>query len=292
MPNEHLLAEGLSRYGIPFPKRYRKSGKFMRWGERRGSTKYWAIPVGDGYIYGDFSTGLSSYIFPDKSLTKRENQKRRKAIEELRENLGKKMRQEEARAAKRAWEIWEYAKAAPHEHPYLKKKQIKPYSVRVDNRNRLIIPLLNIDNKISSIQYIYPNGCKQYLKEAEKRGMFFPIQSQVDNPTRIVLSEGYATGASIFESFDDGKLSVVCCMDAGNLSPVAKLFRAKCPNAELIICSDNDQYGAINAGLEKAIEAGASIRAYVVFPVFKDETMRPTDFNDLFVLDGAEAVRE
>jgi putative DNA primase/helicase len=81
-------------------------------------------------------------------------------------------------------------------------------------------------------------------------------------------------------------------MDAGNLSPVAKLFRAKYPDKEITICTDNDKFKEHNTGLEKAIEAGASIRACVVFPEFKDETMRPTDFNDLFVLDGAEAVRE
>lgn len=39
-----------------------------------------------------------------------------------------------------------------------------------------------------------------------------------------------------------------------------------------------------NTGIEKAKEAGIVINAVVVFPIFKDTSTNPTDFNDLHIL--------
>jgi putative DNA primase/helicase len=80
--------------------------------------------------------------------------------------------------------------------------------------------------------------------------------------------------------------------DSGNLKPVAEAIKAKYGDKEIIIAADNDQYYENrNPGLEKAWEAAKSIGSYVVKPEFKDVSMKPKDFNDLHILEGADAVR-
>ncbi len=85
---------------------------------------------------------------------------------------------------------------------------------------------------------------------------------------------------------------IVCCFDAGNLSPVAVNIRNNYPNVEIIICADNDDFKDRNTGIEEAKKAGNAIGAYVVYPKFKDLTAKPTDFNDLHCREGLDVVRE
>lgn len=54
---------------------------------------------------------------------------------------------------------------------------------------------------------------------------------------------------------------------------------------EIIICADND-----SLGLSKAIEAGKTIDAVTVFPVFPHGFTNLTDFNDLASLNGLASV--
>ena len=68
---------------------------------------------------------------------------------------------------------------------------------------------------------------------------------------------------------------------------VAKKFRNHYPNTEMVICADSD-----HIGIKKAKEVGKIINAIVVFPIFKDISTNPTDFNDLHRLEGFEAVKE
>ena len=60
----------------------------------------------------------------------------------------------------------------------------------------------------------------------------------------------------------------------------------------MTICADNDCYSQQNIGLEKAKGVALFSNAQVIVPQFKDASMNPTDFNDLFVLEGKDAVKE
>jgi putative DNA primase/helicase len=69
---------------------------------------------------------------------------------------------------------------------------------------------------------------------------------------------------------------------------VASALRGKYPAKEIIICADNDEKGA---GLEHAKDAAKFSNATVVFPLFKDSSSNPTDFNDLHQREGLNEVR-
>lgn len=80
--------------------------------------------------------------------------------------------------------------------------------------------------------------------------------------------------------------------DATNLMPVAKHIRNHYPDKEIIICADNDQFTEGNPGLTKAKEAANAVNATVIFPKFNSLESRPTDFNDLYQLEGLDCVRK
>jgi hypothetical protein len=73
---------------------------------------------------------------------------------------------------------------------------------------------------------------------------------------------------------------------------VAKALRAKFPALRLLICADNDQFTDGNPGVAKAREACEATGAAWVAPSFDSLETRPTDFNDLHALQGAEEVRD
>jgi putative DNA primase/helicase len=90
--------------------------------------------------------------------------------------------------------------------------------------------------------------------------------------------------------------------DAGGLLALAKVVRELYPNARLIFCADDDYKTYIrgqhvNVGRKKAKsaawEVGGAMKksAGVIYPIFKKRTNEKwTDFNDLHVVDGLDAV--
>ena len=166
------------------------------------------------------------------------------------------------REAVRAKAYDEYQRATPNgaeQHPYciLKKisgfnKQIKIITNSQQNdickNGDLIIPLVNIRtrkfqslqritfNKMSNGKHmkgIYPNTT---LKEA------CYIFQEV-RPSKIIICEGFATGASIFSTCRD-RAVVIAAMTCHNMLNIAEAVKHY--NLPLIIAGDNDEAG-INA---------------------------------------------
>jgi len=61
--------------------------------------------------------------------------------------------------------------------------------------------------------------------------------------------------------------------------------------AEIVICADDDRWTEGNPGLTKAKAAADAYGVRLISPKFKDLSSKPTDFNDLHVLKGIEAVK-
>ncbi len=182
-------------------------------------------------------------------------------------------------------------------HPYLEKKGIEPIGVRVNEKNQLLIPVRNKDEQIRGIQYINADGSKYFKTGMEKKGNFCMINPHQNDPAQlgkepaqILICEGYATACSLHEATD---LHVAVAFDSGNLGIVAENLRHKNPNAELIICADNDHSKKINVGVEKAKEAVTKSCGTLKTPVFtlEERTQGLTDFNDLHKSQGIEAVK-
>lgn len=221
-------------------------------------------------------------------------------------------------AAAIANQIWEASADATDDHPYLKSKGIKAHGLRVGkwekvnketgevrliSSNALLVPVCDSQRKIHALQAIFPsklaamgNRNKDFLTDGAKRGLFYPIGKPMmhDGKPVFVLCEGYATGASIHEC--TGHL-VLVCFDAGNLPVVAQAIhesmKAKQKEAIIILAADNDRWTTQpveNPGVYHAKNAAKAVNGLLVVPDFVALDGEPTDFNDLHLREGAEAV--
>lgn len=231
--------------------------------------------------------------------------------------LAEKARHEAAAAAANA--LWEASADATNDHPYLKSKGVKAHGLRVGkwekisqttgevrliSDNALLVPVADKSRKIKSLQAIFPaklqsmgNRNKDYLTDGPKRGLFFVIGNKplIHNGMPVfILCEGYATGASIHEC--TGHM-VLVCFDAGNLTVVAEAMKQSAAEKGseyiIILAADNDRWTSKpveNPGVYHAKNAAKAVNGLLVIADFQSLDGEPTDFNDLHLREGAEAV--
>ncbi len=192
--------------------------------------------------------------------------------------------QREAVARAKASDIW--AKSLPCEfHPYLSRKGIAAHGLRL-YKETLVVPLLDSEGDLHSLQFIFKDGQKRFLAGGKTLGHYYLI-GEPEN--LICIAEGFATAASIHESTG---FAVVVAFNAGNLQSVAQTIHHYYPNLPVVICADDDYETDPNVGLLRAAEAARSIGGYVVAPEFiGSRPENATDFNDLFLHGGPDAVR-
>lgn len=242
-----------------------------------------------------------------------EEQARRKAESEARRQAAELERQQTQQRVKgTAQKIWNSSRPASLSHPYLAAKGItNPDAIaglrqnKYKDNDNLIIPVL-YENEIVNLQSINQDGGKRFLAGGQVQGAYAFIGKADDvEKVGVVMAEGYATAASIYEA--TGK-PVIIAFDAGNMVAVAERLAQKLPqNVPVVIAVDND---ASQTGIKKARQAAALLgdRATAIQPEFSmtqiqqyqkgkgvDEKGRPplpSDFNDLHKLAGLEAVRQ
>ena len=219
MADIDLLYAGLDREGIEKPgNNARTSNGFMRWGK---NDRYWAKEVDDGYLFGDFSQDISEHIFPysDETLSPEERRQRARQIERARQEMAENLKKQQEATAQEALKRWQRLPRCEN-HPYLRKKQVPAYHLRVDG-DCLVIPLYDRDGKIWSLQYINKEGEKRFLSGGKTKGCFFPI-GKIDDT--IIICEGYATGASIYQATHK---AVAVAFNVGNLESVILALKNK-----------------------------------------------------------------
>lgn len=233
--------------------------------------------------FGDWKQGIShkwtSYKTNDLS------QKDIEAIKQARLKQAAILRAETERnhetARLKAVDMWTKAPLASTAHPYLIRKQVGAYGIKQLN-DLLLIPLIDTAGFLRNLQTITPNSDKRFLKGGIKRGMFAPLGT-LRGANHAYLCEGYATGASIYEAYQQ---PTICALDAGNLLPVAQAIRAKYPTLHIILIADNDRATAIktgiNVGIDKAKKVAESVPLITVqVPQFNDDApLELSDFND------------
>lgn len=178
-------------------------------------------------------------------------------------------------------------------HMYLTIKDVKPFGPLYESQYELYpdwlaLPLQDITGTVHSMQFIDADGTKKFLYQGRVQGCFYPVSKVPGGP--VLICEGYATGASLYEATG---WTTICAMNCGNLMAVAKAFREQFPNRSIVICADNDQFTEGNPGLTKARETVKAISGILATPDFSDSDLgeRPTDFNDLHRLSGLREVR-
>jgi putative DNA primase/helicase len=259
----------------------------------------------------------STYQKPSAEELKKREAAAAKRAQEAAEQEAK----EHADAAACAVRIWGDATPAS-EHSYLTKKGIKAHGLRIGTwevidgltgeivtiPGCLLIPMMDRQRKLHSLQAIEPSGKKRYLRGGAKRGHFHVIGTaprKHQDKLVFVIVEGYATGASVHEC--TGHL-VLCVFDRSNMNTVAQALRERAPDAIILFAADNDQWNRdkngnpVNPGVEDANEAAQAVSGMVAVPPFtkadatgtdeKGHAIGPTDWNDWHLAHGAESVAE
>ncbi len=267
-------------------------------------------------------TGESGYWCGKNNYDKASKDEIEKAKKEYALKIKEAKEQQESFYKKRQIELTQYyVKAALcYDHEYLAKKGVKPTNIIKQDKDKILIPLVDINGALWNIQTIDNQGEKLYQYGAKKKGMFFPVGWKPSEgiPDKLVVCEGVATGLSIYEATNR---LVACAMDVHNIKPVIVSLKDKNPNIEIIIAPDNDQWRfktprdksvndidpntikgddplwaewrnkgfLYNIGLEKAKDVALKHDCYVCIPDFKcDDPDKLKDFNDLYVKYGAE----
>lgn len=190
-------------------------------------------------------------------------------MSEARKQSNLELREKRTKAAQQANSIWSKTIDCPDTHPYLVKKNVKAHGVRLSG-DKLVIPMLDIEGKLHSIQTIDGQGNKRFLSGGRKKGCFLTLGSPQD---AINIAEGYSTSATLYETTG---IPTAVSFDAGNLIHVAKAWRSKHPALEITICADNDTHTPINTGVIKAREAALAVGGVVAIPPCHG------DFNDFY----------
>ncbi len=258
-------------------------------GDRSGSKNGWLVLHLDGVAagaFGSWKTGeqhtwcakASSELTPDERI---EHRARIDAAKQARRDEERRVKVAAGEEARRQWKA---AATDVGEHPYLARKNVQAHGLRADAGD-LLVPVHGSDGTLSSIQRIRPDGTKRFLPGGAVAGRYHAIGRVTD---RVVVCEGYATGATIHEACGH---AVAVAFNAGNLEPVARAIRAKYPGVAILIAADDDAATAQNPGRTKATAAALAAGGVVAVPDFgRSRPDAVSDFNDLAGLRGLAAV--
>lgn len=234
-----------------------------------------------------FHEDLGEVIWRSDGLHTLSTEKQEEKVDELKKLRQHRLDEKEGQLAENRDVLTKYLgslPAASTRNPYLQRKQVYSDGLLM-NGNELIIPVHYFQGNFINAQRIWPDGTKRFYKECGKKGACHVIQG--DDST-ILIAEGYATAATCHDA--TGFTSIMA-IDCGNIYEVVKSVRSK-TNVPIVIVADNDKYKEKNTGLEAAKKAAATFEGVSVFiPEFQDETTKPTDANDLMLLEGRDELR-
>ncbi|TDN67164.1 PriCT-2 domain-containing protein [Paraburkholderia sp. BL10I2N1] len=213
-----------------------------------------------------------------------------------------------AAAAREAVSIWQWARPVGPQHPYLVHKDVMPVNTlreleatelrallgyapksadEVLSGRVLIVPV-RIGDALSTLELIDEQGRKSALAGGAKGGGYWMTDippAQGDHGDPILIAEGVATALSAHRATG---WFAVAALSSGNLRRVARTWRERYPDADLLVLAD------LGPGQERAEHAATDASARLALPVFAPHAriadVAPTDFNDMAVLAGLEAV--
>lgn len=156
---------------------------------------------------------------------------------------------------------------------YMLAKGIFPQDGALTDKDgkKTYLPVVDVDGKQWSMQYIQENGVKRFAKDSRKEGCFHVVggMAELAAAPALVISEGYATAATLKESLG---FPTVSAFDSGNLAHVALALHQKFPEKPLVIAGDDDRHlevsQGINPGRSKALETAKLVGGKVLLPVF------------------------
>ena len=159
----------LHRYRVHDEKQGHKSGAYLVHtdGWPAGYVQDWRTGLKENWKYdaSDLSDEQRKYFNSDE-FKKKAEEEHRKAEE--------KRRKKRANQSERARILYDTLKQAPDSHPYLLRKHVKNYGLRLNEGScALAVPLWNISGRLLSIQWINEDGQKLFFEGAELKGAFY-----------------------------------------------------------------------------------------------------------------------
>ena len=246
---------GVIQFDLPSMTRFHCAG------DKRGTLNgFWrgfsdGIPAG---VFGSWKTG-QQHNWTMGSADKWSDADRASytaKIERIRAEREAEQANAQAEVAKSATARFNALPDASPEHPYCVRKRIQPLNAKIDD-DLLVLPIVDWDGCIHSLQTIAPNGRKMMLKGGRKKGLHINIGGNPEG--RLLICEGYATGCSLAEMDPDAE--VIACIDAYNARAVAQATRECFPKREIVLCGDHDP-----VGVRCATAAARAIGGLVLIP--------------------------
>lgn len=244
--------------------------------------------------------------------TPEELAERRRIAAERAAKEGAEIARERADTAKKAAAIWKAATEAKSDHPYLSRKRVSsvatlreidagkaaailgypPKSGGDQLAGRLLVVPVKQGDGISTLELIDESGRKAALAgRGSKVGGYWATERLPDGDGAgliLQIGEGVATVLSASEATGH---PAIAALSSGNLPAVAKAMRERYPAAVIVILADLVKAtGEPDPHAIEAAKVGAGRTAIPDFGSDRDPDM--TDFNDMLILDGAEAVAQ
>lgn len=292
--------DSIQAAGLTPPDAIIDDGKLRRFASngKRGDDAGWYVFHANGIAagcFGDWRTGIAETWRADigRTLTASEETAHRAKVDAMRKQREADEAAGHATAAADAAARWKDARPAAADHPYLKRKGVKPHGTRVGRDGWLLVPMRDASGKLWNLERIAPaksddgGNEKKGLFRGRRTGCYYSIGG-VGGAAALCIVEGAATAASVHEATG---YPVAAAFNAGNLLAVAKALRDKFPDLPLILCADDDAATPGNPGLTKAREAARVVGGLLAIPDFgADRPDKASDFNDLATARGLEAV--
>lgn len=287
------LADAFNQAGLEYPDGVDvgRNSRFSTNGDKRNLSGWLRpFPDGKGAAFGCWRDG-ASFIWQQRhdGATKptSDELKQAKAQAAIARKQAERERDElHSNTAKMPAAEYAGLPAATGENAYCKRKGIvPPDNIKQGQRGQLVIPVYDGDGRLQSVQDIFPDGRKQFAKDAGMRGGRFVFGALADGAP-ITLCEGFSTSASVFAS---GIGTVVNCFFGANLAAVAADLRERFPNNLIRIGGDLDAHGK-GAEYARAAVAAAMPNSDMALPEFSDGR-DSGDFNNLHIFAGLDAVR-
>jgi putative DNA primase/helicase len=253
----------------------------------RGDKAAWYIFFGKAGAFGDWERDIKGkWSLENGHLSPQEREDLQKQIEKAKEASEKVTLEKQNGSALSALAKWN-SFSQIGTSPYLERKKVHAFGVRFA-RDTIVVPLKDITGKLWSLQWIASDGTKRFLAGGRKKGCFHLIGT-IEDGKPIYVTEGYATGASVYMAIQQ---ATIIAFDAGNLEPVISELKTAYPKCPIVIAGDDDCWKETNTGRRNAEQAANKYGCTIAFPTFKDVDAKPTDFNDVHVLEGAGEVKK
>ena len=288
-PIEHFRL-AIAAAGLIAPELIDADGAIHRFSTngKQGDDSGWYSLHMDGIPAGSFGCwrqGMQSTwcAKSDHTMTDAEREAHRQRMKADKAQRDADMQASQQQASQSAAALLSQAEAASA-HPYLTRKGVKPQGVKVFG-DKLLIPLRDTAGQLHSLQTIAPDGDKRFHPGGRIKGCYYSIGKPAGV---LVVCEGFATGASIYEATGH---AVAVAFNAGNLEAVTLALHKKYPALVIVVAADDDWRTEGNPGLSYAKAAALAVGGVSVTPQFPaDRPPKASDFNDLATLAGLGAV--